>query len=240
MKPTMNIKRMWLDIYYPATPPPLHYVAGLMVDEDAISWGERLIDSHVAHQLNGMLYPKAMALTTWTFIQVLSKSTINSIGEKIGLSSNAPVTTGVALPPQDMAAAIRRLGGVDTSSPKPTPRTQDNGQEVQNILFKYLGESSLRQAPPGPIRNAMVAAMATFKKNYKPAEQPLPSGSVRVEGIMELHGKPLTMTISVQAWYDPKQKKFLNTKVTIKNMLRTVPRPQAGKIPPSPAAQEGK
>ena len=46
--------------------------ARLIVDWDGLFWGDRSIDSMAAHKLNSVVYPKAVALATWTFLNVLS------------------------------------------------------------------------------------------------------------------------------------------------------------------------
>ena len=58
----------------------------IIIDEEGIFWGDRPIDSTAAGHLDKALYPKAVALTAWTFVSFLFKQTSQDISRALGFS----------------------------------------------------------------------------------------------------------------------------------------------------------
>ncbi|KAM0547015.1 hypothetical protein ACHAPJ_010558 [Fusarium lateritium] len=84
------VRKFWLDIIFPPAPPPMHYVSGIMIDEEGIFWGDRPIDSIAAGFLAKAIYPKALAMACWTFVSFLTKQAAQDISKSIGLSEPDP------------------------------------------------------------------------------------------------------------------------------------------------------
>ncbi|PNY28281.1 Uncharacterized protein TCAP_01785 [Tolypocladium capitatum] len=226
----IKIKKLWLDIIYPPRPPAKHYVSGLIIDDDGLFWGDRPIDSLAASHLNMALYPKAVALTVWTFVNFLFKQTAQDVAKALGLSTPPPPETtwqSVALNRMREQGALGGPGKQPTDGPeqpeKPTRfPIQAAGGDI--IGTPFGGES---QVDPR-IQAALQAASMTFSKNWQPAKQPPNRGCIRVDGLVELQGKAAVMAIYVLGWYDPKQRKYMGIQTGLKHLIQLKQRPAGG------------
>lgn len=75
---------------------------------------------------------------------------------------------------------------------------------------------------------ALQAAGTTLAKGWKPVMPPPGRGCILVDGLVELQGPDATMVVYAMAWYDPKQKKYTETKVMLKHLLQHRQKPAKG------------
>ncbi|KAG6041648.1 hypothetical protein E4U41_003086 [Claviceps citrina] len=227
----IKLRKMWLDIIYPLAPPPKHYISGIIIDDGGVFWGSRPIDPIAAGHLDMAIYPKAVALSVWTFFNSLCRQTAQDAAKALGFSTEPPEDTAW----QTVAInRVREQGGFgtpgtqaakpsgSTASPAanlPAPTTPGDGQGP------LVGNDS--QLDPR-IQGALHDAATTLSKNWKSAKQPPSRGCVRVDGLVELQGKNAVMAVYVFSWYDPKQKKYLGVSTVLKHLMQFKQRPAAG------------
>ncbi|KAG5996952.1 hypothetical protein E4U43_002766 [Claviceps pusilla] len=108
-----------------------------------------------------------------------------------------------------------------TARPASLPASTDPG----DILRSTFGSDS--QLDPR-VQDALHDAAMTFSKNWQPVKQPPSRGCIRVDGLLELQGKNALMAVYVLAWYDPKQKMFMDIQTGLKHLIQLKQRPAAG------------
>ncbi|GAB0134059.1 hypothetical protein EsDP_00002445 [Epichloe bromicola] len=226
----IKLKKMWLDILYPPAPPPKHYVSGIIIDDDGIFWGDRPIDSLAASHLDMAIYPKAVALTVWTFVNSLCRQTAQDVAKALGLSTE---------PPQDTSwqtVAINRMreqGGLGTPE-KQAAKASGRAEKPTNIpvptsTVDLFGSPFGNDSQLDPrIQGALHDASMTFSKNWQPVKQPPSRGCIRVDGLVELQGKNALMAVYVVGWYDPKQKTYMAIQTGLKHLVHLKQRPASG------------
>ncbi|KAL3958628.1 hypothetical protein ACCO45_006790 [Purpureocillium lilacinum] len=235
----IKLKKMWLDIIYPPRPPARHFISGVVVDDDGIYWGDRPIDSLAASHLNMAIYPKAVAMTVWTFVNFLFKQTAQDVAKALGLGSAPPEETtwqSVALnrwreQGWREQGAFGGPGKQPAGAPaqQPQPDKQPAGFPIQTAGGDILGTPFSGESQLDPrIQAALQAASLTFSKNWQPAMQPPNRGCIRVDGLIELQGKAAVMAVYVLGWYDPKQRKFMGIQTGLKHLIQLKQRPAGG------------
>lgn len=218
-----KIRKMWLDIIYPPTPPPKHYVSGLIVDYDGLFWGDRSIETVAANQLNSIMYPKAVALACWTFWNVYLQQTKREISKVLGFEPSQPETHWTSTlfdkPPR---AIETTLSSPNTSDKAPQPGSPHGPPDFAG-LFRKPAEGQVTLSPN--LSFALQAAALTLAKNWKHAEQAVTRGCIKVDGLVEVQGKAAVMVVYVIGWYDPRVKKFMNIHTQLKHLIQLKQRP---------------
>ncbi|KAH7269395.1 uncharacterized protein BKA55DRAFT_548474 [Fusarium redolens] len=223
----ITVRKYWLDIIFPPAPPPIHYVSGIMIDEEGIFWGDRPIDSIAASFLAKALYPKALAMGCWTFVSFLTKQVALDISKAIGFSDPDPPESGwhqVAvgnlpgiIPPQ---AATRAAVQHD-----PKAHTAHLPPVFNEIISAAFGPDA--KLDPRLQAASMAGALA-FLRYWKPTKS-LPSrGCIRVDGIVELKGKTAVMAVLVAGYYDPKTRQYVAVQTMLKHLMQLRQRPAPG------------
>ncbi|RFU77624.1 hypothetical protein TARUN_4617 [Trichoderma arundinaceum] len=225
----IKLKKLWLDIIYPPAPPPKHYVSGVIIDDDGIFWGDRPMDSLAANHLNTAIYPKAVALSVWTFINSLARQTAQDIAKALGFNTPPP-------PEATWQAAILNrikeqgeLGTTGKQTVKVPGQPEKSNFPVHTGISEIPGTpfSGVSQVDPR-IQAALQAATVTFTRNWQPAKQPPSRGCIRVDGLVELQGKSAVMAVYVLGWYDPKQRKYMGVQTGLKHLIQLKQRPAGG------------
>ncbi|KAF7550115.1 hypothetical protein G7046_g8121 [Stylonectria norvegica] len=229
---TISIRKLWLDIIFPAAPPPKHYVAGILIDEDGIFWGDRPMDSTAASHLDKVLYPKAVALTAYAFVTYLFAKTVQDISKALGFSGPSPpeatwqsVTLERIRENGGLAGPGKQAVKIAGQSEKPAISPSPAGDADINIFGSLFGSDT--QLDPR-VQAAVQAASLTFARNWKPTKSPPNRGCVRVDGVVELRGKTRCMAVYVLGWYDPKERKYMSIQTGLKHLVDLKQRPAPG------------
>ncbi|OAA81269.1 hypothetical protein LEL_00814 [Akanthomyces lecanii RCEF 1005] len=202
----IRVSQFWLDTIFPVRPPPKHYVAGISIEDDGIYWAHRPIDTLAAKHLSLAIYPMAVAKAAWAFVSVLGKS----------LASDTAVFLGIAeparRPPTWESVVMNRVQGQDTVGASTNRALQDLKKTAQPAV-------SLGNVMPPSLEHASSAAMVTLAKSWKPAQQGPGPGCIKVDGLIQVSGKKAYMAVYVIAWFDPKQRKFVDIQTQLKHLL---------------------
>lgn len=200
------------------------------MDDEGIFWGDRPMDSLAAGYLSRAIYPKAVALTAWTFVTSLTRQTVHDISTFLGFQQQPE--------PKWHDYTFNRM--TQPSDPRPTSPeakpTIPNPNDKSVSPFPLLGNQSDflgnlvgsdSQLDPR-IQVAMAEATLTFAKNWKQIKQPPTRGCIRVDGMIELQGQKAVMTAVILGWYDPKQRKFVAIETGLKHLIQLKQRPAGG------------
>lgn len=243
----IKVKKYWLDIIYPPRPPPKQYISGyselftcnlgfsqltvasIVIDGWGLSWGERPIDSYNANILDSAVHPKAVALSAWSFVNVLVSKTYQDISQFLGLASQPPVETSwqsEALKKMETAGFHPVLGTKSTSGKRDATQNSplaSSGQAQESNLLGIGAEGDLTLDPR--LTAAAQAALVTFTKNWKAAKKPPTKGCLRVDGMVELKGKSALLAVYVFGWYDPGTKTYVGVQTGLKHLVAINQRP---------------
>ncbi|KOS17687.1 hypothetical protein ESCO_002513 [Escovopsis weberi] len=226
----IKLKKLWLDIIYPPHPPPKHFVSGIIVSGDGIFWGDRPMDSIAAGHLTTVIYPKAVALSVWTFLNSLASQTVNDIAKALGFNPAPPAEATWQAVIMNRIKEQGDLGATGKQAVK-VPGHQDKAlnfpihSSISDMLGSPFGSDSRVDAR---IQTALQAATLTFSRNWQPVKQPPNRGCVKVDGLVELQGKSAVMAVYVVGWYDPKQRKYMGIQTGLKHLFKLKQRPAGG------------
>ncbi|KAF4505478.1 hypothetical protein G6O67_007423 [Ophiocordyceps sinensis] len=214
------IRKYWLDILYPPKPPPKHYMSGIIVYDDGIYWGDRPVDSATAGSLSIALYPKAVATAAWTFCDSLFTQTVNDVANALRL--NPPLSPPEAAKPQHVVLPKDDKSVSEASARSTTSPIRPTGDH-------NLSKTSDTESSGDPrIQVAMQAASGAFVENWKPVPSYPTRGCLRVDGIVEIHGDTALLCVYVMASYDPKLKKYVSIRTSLKHMVSLKQKPASG------------
>ncbi|EWG36365.1 hypothetical protein FVEG_00430 [Fusarium verticillioides 7600] len=223
----ITVRKYWLDIIFPPAPPPIHYVSGIMIDEEGIFWGDRPIDSIAASFLAKALYPKALAMGCWTFVSFLTKQVALDISKAIGLSEPDPPASGwhqvpvgnlpgIIPPPAATRTAVQHDSKAHTAHLPPV---------FNEIISAAFGPDA--KLDPR-LQAATMAGALAFLRHWKPTKSLPGRGCIRVDGIVELKGKTAVMAVLVAGYYDPKTRQYVAVQTMLKHLMQLKQRPAPG------------
>ncbi|RCI12279.1 hypothetical protein L249_0498 [Ophiocordyceps polyrhachis-furcata BCC 54312] len=204
-----NIKvgRLWLDITFPNRPPPKHYIHGLAFCNDGIYWSRQPIEASLARTLDETVYPKAVALTFWTFWSSLLRQNAQSIYNSFAANeppSSFPINSNPSNNPGNK------------SNPPPSDSSNLDPSQIKRVLMTNpleVNESII----DAEIRTALQAALKTLGSKWRPAGKPPNPGCFFVDGVVEYYGPRASIGLYVWAWYDPKLKVWTSINLRLKH-----------------------
>ncbi|KAF4953420.1 hypothetical protein FGADI_6058 [Fusarium gaditjirri] len=222
----ITVRKYWLDIIFPPAPPPIHYVSGIMIDEEGIFWGDRPIDSIAASFLAKALYPKALAMGCWTFVSFLTKQVALDISKAIGLSEPDPPESGWHVPVGNLPGIIPPPAAT-RAAVQHDPKA--NAAHLPPVFNEIISAAFGPDAKLDPrLQAASMAGALAFLRHWKPTKS-LPSrGCIRVDGIVELKGKTAIMAVLVAGYYDPKTRQYVAVQTMLKHLMQLRQRPAPG------------
>lgn len=206
----------------------LIFFDSIIIDDDGIFWGDRPLDSLAASRLNMALYPKAVALTVWTFFNFLFRQTAHDIAKALGINAGSP-------PPDSswQIVTLNRVQEQDALGGTSRGMTSSAGQTRSQPIPVGTGNATSLPTDADAFLNPRVqaafhAATLTFAKTWQPVKQPPRRGCIRVDGLVELQGQAAAMAVYVLGWYDPKQRKFMGIQTGLKHLVQHKQRPAGG------------
>lgn len=213
----------------------------MIVDYDGLFWGGRIIESAAANQLDAIMYPKAVAVAVWTFWNVLVQRSKEDISRALGLSNSKEQETtwqSVLINRGKDQSPLGSPGGRQAPGAILVPPNQQaKASQPGSIqgppdfagLFKKPGEGDVpMSSTSGSVMFAFQAASLALAKNWRPAEQFVSRGCIRVDGLVELQGRSAVMVVYVLGWYDPQTKNYMNVQTRLKHLIQSKQRPMGG------------
>ncbi|KAK7967902.1 uncharacterized protein PG986_002179 [Apiospora aurea] len=222
----MTVRRHWLELHFPYRPPPTFERQVIEFGDDGIVLATEPVDSNVALKIKNVLWPTALALSTWAFTTELFKQNFQATARYFGwLRANrkhpmprnkvplaSPKTQSVdgsetasstTMSPSSTAGSSPPTA---TTSPDPSgPGPKAGADPDKKASAKdFYGIRQMSDHTSGPWQ--------TFKKKFgqtwKPAGNLPPRGSIGVSGLVEVACPTATMTVEIWAFWDPQARKF--------------------------------
>ncbi|KAI9744422.1 MAG: hypothetical protein M1818_001951 [Claussenomyces sp. TS43310] len=253
----IKVRRHWLDIDFPQSPPPEFERSGIEWADDYVAWTTMPVDSKTVFRIRNVLWPSAVAQSSWSFSKVLFTQNKDKLAEMLGIKPKEepfpdiylgkrmkpPVAglgkpediSGEALPP----AASRGFGPskkpddgddlVAKSSPTPLDGSGKVADQSQSTVDLQKAHASLIGMKMHLVR-AMLAFRLKLAQTWKPARGYPPRGSIIVSGLVELDTPKAWLVVDVKAAWDPKEKVFAgeSTRLALRRMQMKKQAPLGG------------
>ncbi|RDA90757.1 hypothetical protein CP533_2964 [Ophiocordyceps camponoti-saundersi (nom. inval.)] len=235
----IQVGRLWLDITFPSRPPPKHYIQGLAFCNDGIYWTRTPIEASLARSLDEIIYPKAIALTFWTFWTSLVKQNAQFIYNSFAPNepstsqpiTSAPISNAGNKPnapnqPTSFSPPLPSSLSSSPSSPALPPSASSNLEpsQIKRVLTTNpleINESVI----DAEVQVALEDALKTFSSKWRPAGKPPNPGCFFVDGVVEFYGSRAAVGLYVWAWYDPKLKGWTSITLGLKHWKPHVQNP---------------
>ncbi|KAG6026431.1 hypothetical protein E4U19_002643 [Claviceps sp. Clav32 group G5] len=91
----IKIRNVGLELKIPAAPPPERHVIGLLLSKEGLFLAQKPMDPYTADQIRTIIYPKAVAVGAWTFVDSFCRRAAQSVAKSFGYSSTIPTETTV-------------------------------------------------------------------------------------------------------------------------------------------------
>ncbi|KZL79049.1 hypothetical protein CI238_06847, partial [Colletotrichum incanum] len=230
----VKIRRYWLDIDFPARPPPVFYSSGLLMQGDGLYWSTQQVDSFAVKRLEKILWPQAMAVSTWAFTSTLVKQHFMGISRALGFESSKPAQpfppvrggnmqqkTEGPLPsanrqtPDGTPAENASHNVSKTADPRQTDDPESGGKTnfVRDTAISHI--EGMKQITEGPVREFR----KKLSQTWSPPRQHPPRGCVLVSGFVECDLPKAMVLIDVWGFWDPRTKTF-DSSSTYMNLRR--------------------
>ncbi|WQF84209.1 hypothetical protein CDEST_09223 [Colletotrichum destructivum] len=231
---SVKLRRYWLDIDFPSRPPPVFVSSGLLLQDGGLYWSTQEVDSFAVWRLKKVLWPEAMALSTWAFTSTLVKQHLTEFSRALGFASSTPAHS---FPPVQGGNMQQKAEGPLPSANRQTPdgtpaenashsvsKTADSRQEdglqsggrtnfVRDTAMAHV--EGMKQITQGPVREFLRKLQQTWRQ---PRQYP-PRGCVMVSGFVECDLPKAMVLIDVWGFWDPRTKSF-HPGSTILNLRR--------------------
>lgn len=250
------MRRYWLDVDFPQNPPPEFERSGyvetagnylttslLMVSnslewtDNYIAWTTMPVDSKTVFRIRNVLWPSAVAQSSWSFSKVLFRQNMVKIAEMLGISTRKPQPSledllanrknrAVAglVKPEDLAVLPRQRPPRRLPPPK-KPEEADNNNNGDSIIAKghstHPENAGATTAADARLQmsltrmkmhllSAIIAFRVKLAQTWKPPIVYPPRGSIIVSGLIELDTPRAWLVVDVKAAWDPKEREFVH------------------------------
>lgn len=213
----MTVRRYWLDIDFPYGPPPTFEQSGLLFDDDGIFWASEPVDSLTVMRSRKILWPTAMAQSTWAYTSTMMLQHWGQVKTMFGFE--APQASSTQLAVSEALARRSLSSGRQIADGPPAidavnavTKTTDQSQTEEPIsggrtnFLKDMATSvdGMRQMAVGP----WMEFRRKLSQSWKPTKDLPPRGSIMVSGMVELETPRAFIVVDVHGFWDPETRKF--------------------------------
>lgn len=215
-----RLRRYWLDIDFPYRPAPTYEHSGVLVDDMGITWATEPVDSETVFRLRKILWPVAVAQSTWAFTTAMVAQHWAEVRRVMGYQP----PPGTHTTPRSPIEAITqpKLPGNRRQTPDGTPdepasnavsKTTDPrqaGEPRSGGRTNFLKDSMSSQVDG--VREMSSGPFMEFRKmlhrTWKPIRQHPPRGCIMVSGFVEIETTRGFVVADVVSHWNPKTQKF--------------------------------
>jgi hypothetical protein len=227
----MKLRRYWLDVDFPTSPPPEFERSGIEITDEFITWTTMPVDSLTVFKIRQALWPSALAKSFWNFTKVLVTDDIKRIAKMLGFKSSSQTSMEQVLArhAKQFPNGMVKEGGPSKddvpSKNGPLPRPRRSLDDANQAMVKAPvtdKPSPPAQAPDNGASQAkavvqsiglhFIGPMLAFKsklaQTWRPAPNYPPRGCIIVSGLVELDSPKAWLVVDVKAAWDPKTRTY--------------------------------
>jgi len=230
--------KAWIELKFPEGPLPQYEQPGLALTED-LEWRKatRPVEDIHHQRLNKLLFPSIVSNALYADIKQKALLSWKSFKLSVGLEQNpksipTPVPGSIQPLGVDKSVATGQkkpeTTGVAASSPPASAVNTDAADSASSLISQQAKELGFILPDPKNLTLDLSKFQQEIKKTFKPYAQRPPRGSLLVMGLIDVCGDRARITLSVWAWYDPKQGRFVNISTRIYNIVDNHQRPKGG------------
>ena len=187
------------------------------ISDEFIAISTMPVDPMTASRISNVLWPAPLMKSSWSFAKVLVAENIKAAAYVLGIQVGSPPTTIEQVLARH--AELTRLPPTKKDSkggPSPLPPlTQTPGRmsiptqpEVKASEAKKTDSKEVSIPLQAHLTKPLLAFKTEFQKNWKPARNFPPRGSILVTGFVEVDSPRAWLVFDVKAAWDPKTKTF--------------------------------
>ncbi|KAL2756700.1 hypothetical protein ACRALDRAFT_1075562 [Sodiomyces alcalophilus JCM 7366] len=217
-----RVRRYWLDIGFPSRPSPTFQRSGILVDDMGIYWATEPVDSYTVFRLQSILWPVAVAQSSWAFTTAMVKQHWAELTKALGFQASQPPPAT----PQSMMEAVARSklptsrrqtpdGGSPVDPPQDNAvdkaadaRPSDTVRSGGRTKFLNGAMSSHVDGVRGMSSGPFMEFRKVLGKTWQPTPAFPPRGSIRVGGYVEVETEKSVVVAEVETSWNPKTRKF--------------------------------
>ncbi|QSZ36416.1 hypothetical protein DSL72_006293 [Monilinia vaccinii-corymbosi] len=231
----MRIRRAWLDIDFPLTPPPSFERSGIEISDEAISWVTQPVDASTVYKIRSVLWPIALFHSSWSFVKVVAAEEFRNIAGMFGVQvQTSPAQQSLEqllTRSQKLVNEMNEMNGQQkVSGGVQRPLTAKDGPPQQPLgdKSKEIGDATA-SGKPNEKEDALLALMNSFKdlrsslakpimaarikyaettRKLRPKQNLHPRGCIKVSGFVEIEAESAFLLIDVIAAWDPKTQDY--------------------------------
>ncbi|KAM0329463.1 hypothetical protein ACHAQA_004772 [Verticillium albo-atrum] len=194
-------------------------VKHVLWDEDGLHWTAEPVDSLTVFRLRKILWPTAMAQSSWAFTSAMAKQHWSEFQRMLGFETPPPPSPfsrpRTTLDHPKIASAGRQTpDGIPADTPSGPGNKSTELQQPSDApsggKTNFLKDAALSHA--GDVRQMSSGPWVEFVKKlsqtWKPTRNYPPRGSIIVSGFVEIETSKGFIVVDVSSYWNPKTKKF--------------------------------
>lgn len=233
----MMIRRYWLDIDFPISPPPIYQRSGIEITDEYVSWTTMPVDSLTVSRMRQVLWPSVFVQSSLAFWKVLFSQNLHRAGAVLGWEtkpqptydalvalhkartangSNPGMTTVPTTRNPNPAGAHKQpdMINASTTNANPSSPTSKKLNDLETQVDKPTAAGGIDLVKPSlelaqeHMSGARKAFKAKWASTWRPAPADPPRGSITVSGLIEVEAPKAWIVIDVKSHWDPKTKEY--------------------------------
>jgi hypothetical protein len=224
-----KIGKYWLDISFPDGPPQEYARSGIEIGDDFIALSTQRLSPEQQFRVTRALWPEAAFNGLYASSKVLFSFQFRRLKQALGLESTPEPGSPEAkmqqmlqtLQAQQQQRQEKLVPGKAEANPSTGPPSSSASASSPSSPDAAASKSPFPwiARPPTPASSvemplAFHVFNATLAKGWLPKKQEPPRGSFVVQGLVQVKGSRAVLTFDVQAFYSPRENRFVVVNAT--------------------------
>ena len=239
-----KVGKYWLDISFPDGPPQEYARSGIEIGDDFIALSTQRLSPEQQHRVNRALWPSAAFNGLYASSKVLFAFQYRRLKQALGLESTPEPGSAEAqmqhmlqrLQAQQQQKQGKLVSGKaqpDASAGTPAPASSSSAAPATDSTaakspFPWMAKPpSLMSSIEMPL--AFHVFNSTLAKGWLPKKQEPPRGTFIVQGLIQVKGSRAVLTFDVNAYYSPRDNKFVVVNASPRLLKKWSQSPRGGK-----------
>lgn len=242
-----KVGKVWLYINFPDGPPQEYIRQGIEIADDYVALSAQRISPEQYHRMTSTLWPAAALSSLYATAKVLFNLNYQRARDALGIESK-PAPGSPEAKYQNLLQVIAAnqsktaedLGKTQTDPGASVAASDDKGMKSATREAARSSDAQDTQRIPWTIKAPLPVgpmdipiAFHVFQHNFMQKRMPTkmepPRGSLVVSGLVEVKGSRARVLYDIQAFFDPKQNRFVTVNATVRNLKRWSQPPKGGR-----------